>query len=215
MGSWDSLLVRAPDSWSKGCEFEFRQEWWNNFLLQSELCVLTLIRCPLRPSVTAVALKTSRLFCQKCRWQVTPKHAYTLDPSKSEWADIAAVQAECENPWGNELTRNSSGNTRLQSSQLAEICHELKAPTSKWQTKSVMRVAADMRDRHSRKPCIRKSTRFCQNFPRVRVQGHVRHCVILFNFCWRQWKVPARLTHILCPPWWLAVPCLAPTGQSK
>ena len=22
------------------------------------------------------------------------------------------------------------------------------------------------------------------------------------------WKVPARLTHILCPPWWLAVPCL-------
>ena len=31
-------------------------------------------------------------------------------------------------------------------------------------------------------------------------QGHVRHCMILFNFCWRQWKVPAQLTHILCPP---------------
>ena len=27
------------------------------------------------------------------RWQVTPKHAYTLDPTKSEWADYAAVQA--------------------------------------------------------------------------------------------------------------------------
>ena len=52
--------------------------------------------------------------------QVTPKHAYTLDPSKSEWADYAAVQAECGNLSGNELTRNSSGNTRLQSSQLAE-----------------------------------------------------------------------------------------------
>ena len=38
--------------------------------------------------------------------QVTPKHAYTLDPMKSEWADYA-VQA-----W--------SGNTRPQSSQLAE-----------------------------------------------------------------------------------------------
>ena len=39
---------------------------------------------------------------------------------KSEWADCAAVQAECGNPLGNELTRNSSGNTLLQSSQLAE-----------------------------------------------------------------------------------------------
>ena len=120
MGSWDSLLVRAPDSWSKSCEFESRQGWRDNSLLQSELCVLTLIRCPLHPSVTAVARKTPRLFCQKCRWQVTHKHADTLDPSTSEWADYAAVQAECWNLWGNELTRNSSGNTRLQSSQLAE-----------------------------------------------------------------------------------------------
>ena len=38
----------------------------------------------------------------------------------SEWADYAAVQAECENPSKNELTRNSSGNTPTQSSQLAE-----------------------------------------------------------------------------------------------
>ena len=28
--------------------------------------------------VTAVARKRSRSFCQKCRWQVTAKHAYTL-----------------------------------------------------------------------------------------------------------------------------------------
>ena len=44
--------------------------------------------------VTAVARKTPRSFCQKCRWQVTPKHPYTLDPTTSEWADYAAVQAE-------------------------------------------------------------------------------------------------------------------------
>ena len=49
-----------------------------------------------------------------------PKHAYTLDPMKSEWADHAAVQAQCGNLSGNELTRNSSGNTRSQSSQLVE-----------------------------------------------------------------------------------------------
>ena len=44
------------------------------------------------PRVTAVASKTPRSFCQKCRWQVTPKHAYTLDPTKSKRANYA-VQA--------------------------------------------------------------------------------------------------------------------------
>ena len=59
-------------------------------LLQSRLCVLTLIRCPFHPRFTVVARKRPRSFCQKCGWQVTPKHAYTLDPTKkSEWADYA------------------------------------------------------------------------------------------------------------------------------
>ena len=77
-------------------------------------------RCPFHPRVTAVARKRPRSFCQKCRWQVTPKHAYTSDSMKSEWADYAAVQAQCGNLSGNELTRDSSGSTRSQSSQLAE-----------------------------------------------------------------------------------------------
>ena len=64
--SWDSLLVRAPDSWLKDCEFKSRQEWRENFLLQSQLCVLTLIRCPFHPLVTAVAHKRPQSFCQKC-----------------------------------------------------------------------------------------------------------------------------------------------------
>ena len=33
----------------------------------------------------------------KCRWQVTAKHAYTIDPTKSEWADYV-VQARYGNP---------------------------------------------------------------------------------------------------------------------
>ena len=45
------LLVRAPESWSKGCELESRQERRENFLLQSQLCVLTFIRCPFYPHV--------------------------------------------------------------------------------------------------------------------------------------------------------------------
>ena len=82
--------------------------------------MLTLIRCPFYPRVTAVARKRPRSFCQKCRWQVTPKHAHTLDPTKSEWADYDADQPRYGNPTGNELTRNSSGYTQPQSSQLAE-----------------------------------------------------------------------------------------------
>ena len=41
------------------------------------LCWL-LFRYPFHPRVTTVARKKSRSFCQKCRCQVTAKHAYTL-----------------------------------------------------------------------------------------------------------------------------------------
>ena len=41
-------------------------------------CMIPLFRYPFHPRVTAVARKRSRSFCQKCRWQVTAKHAYTL-----------------------------------------------------------------------------------------------------------------------------------------
>ena len=37
-----------------------------------------------------------------------------------KWADYAAVQAQCGNLSGNEFTRNLSGNSRPQSTQLAE-----------------------------------------------------------------------------------------------
>ena len=67
-----------------------------------------LIRCPFHLHVTTVSRERPRSFCQKCRLQVTAKHAYTLDPTKSEWADYAAVQAWCGNLSGNELTRNLS-----------------------------------------------------------------------------------------------------------
>ena len=89
------------------------------------LRVLTFIRCPFHLRVTPVARKRPRRkrprsFCQKCRRQVTPKHAYTLDPTKSERADYAAVQAYCGNLSGNGLTYNLPGNTRPLSYQLSE-----------------------------------------------------------------------------------------------
>ena len=91
-----------------------------DFLPQSELRVLTLIWCPFHLCVNAVAHKRPWLFCQKCRWQVTPKHTYTFDPAKLQWADYAVVQAQCGNLSGNELTHNLSGNLQPQLSLLAE-----------------------------------------------------------------------------------------------
>ena len=90
----DQQAIPAPpsDSWLKGFEFESRQEQQGNFLLQSWLSVQTLIRCLFHPRVTAMVRKRSLSFCQKCSWVVTPKHAYTLHQTKSEWADYAAVQ---------------------------------------------------------------------------------------------------------------------------
>ena len=68
---------------------------------------------------SAEARKRPRPFCPKCRWQVTPKHAYTLDPTRSEWADCRCPCIVWE-PLRKQLTRNLSGNVRPQSSQLAE-----------------------------------------------------------------------------------------------
>ena len=44
---------------------------------RNHLCWL-LFWYPFHPCVTAGAHKSSRSFCQKCRWQVTAKHIYTL-----------------------------------------------------------------------------------------------------------------------------------------
>ena len=74
------------------------------------------------PCVTTVACERPRLFSQKCRWQVTPKHAHTFDLTKSEWADkpLSRHSLGTYHLSGNKLTCNSSGNALSQSSQLAE-----------------------------------------------------------------------------------------------
>ena len=49
-----------------------------NMLPQALKFTNRLFWYPFHPRVTAVACKISWSFCQKCRWQVTAKHAYTL-----------------------------------------------------------------------------------------------------------------------------------------
>ena len=54
---------------------------WNGgriFFSKVDFLCWLLFRYPFQPRVTTVARKKSRSFCQKCRWQVTAKHAYTL-----------------------------------------------------------------------------------------------------------------------------------------
>ena len=94
------------------------------FLLRSQLCVLTLTQCPFHLRVTAVAHKSTWPFCQKWRWQVTPKHAYTFDPTKSEWADYATVKAWCWNLSGDELTCKLSGNVQLAEPLSTDLCQK-------------------------------------------------------------------------------------------
>ena len=60
------------------------------------------------------------LYTVKSAFHLHLKQAYTLDPTKIEWADYAAVQALSGNLSGNGLTHNLSGNTQSQSSQLTE-----------------------------------------------------------------------------------------------
>ena len=54
---------------------------WNGgriFFSRVDFLCWLLFRYPFHPRVTTVAHKKSRSFCQKSRWQVTAKHAYTL-----------------------------------------------------------------------------------------------------------------------------------------
>ena len=77
--SWDSLLVRVPDSWSKGwipagAAGEFSSPELS--LCADSYSVSVPLLCLFHSCVTAVARKRPRSFCQKCRWRVTPKQAY-------------------------------------------------------------------------------------------------------------------------------------------
>ena len=70
------MIERLPVGIPAGVAGEFSSP-------ESALCADSyLVSVP--PHVTAVARKTPQSFCQKCRWQVTHKHAYALDPLKSE-----------------------------------------------------------------------------------------------------------------------------------
>ena len=50
---------------------------------------------------------------KKCWWQVTAKHAYTLDPTKLEWADYAAVWDRIRKSAHTQLCQGTLGRSCL------------------------------------------------------------------------------------------------------
>ena len=64
-GNGDSSVVRVPDSRSKGRGFESLQERLENFLLQGQHSVLTLISVSVPPPCYRNRRKRSRSFCKK------------------------------------------------------------------------------------------------------------------------------------------------------
>ena len=81
--------------------------------------MLTLIRCPFYPVLPQWHVKDPGHFAKSAGGRLH-LNTYSLDQTKSEWADYATVQAQCGNISGKMLTHNLSGNTQLWSSQLAE-----------------------------------------------------------------------------------------------
>ena len=98
-GGRGSPVVRAPDSWLKGYRFKSLQERWENFLLQGQLCVLTLISLSVPPSVTAVARQRSQSFCQKCRWQLNTHTPYVCGFAWSDMVHGYMVYRELAPRW--------------------------------------------------------------------------------------------------------------------
>ena len=149
---------------------------------ESTLCADSYsVSVPLTPHVTTVARKRPRPFYRKRLWQVTPKHAYTLGPTKSEWADYAAVQAYCGSLSGNEITHNSSRNTQPQSSQLAEPLRTDPGPKSGISLRELKRKKKKRRRRGLNGRTISQN-------PRKRGKSHHHHhhhhCVyIAFRRC--------------------------------
>ena len=82
--------------------------------------MLTLIRRPFHPRVTAVARKRLRSFCQKCRWQVTPEHALTLDLTKSE---SELTMPLCRLSVGKEMSSHATRQGPFGHSRLSSLSH--------------------------------------------------------------------------------------------
>ena len=74
-------IAQWLERWTRDWKVAGSNPCWNGgriFFSRVDFLCWLLFRYPFHPRVTTVAHKRSWSFCQKCRWQVTVKHAYTL-----------------------------------------------------------------------------------------------------------------------------------------
>ena len=104
----------------KGCEFKSRQEQGENFLIKSQLCVLTLIGYAFHPHVTAVAWKDSGHSAESAGGRL---HLNMHTPLTQRSRSGLTMPLSRHSVWdlsGNKLAHNSSGKAWSLSSRLAE-----------------------------------------------------------------------------------------------
>ena len=102
------------DSWSKGCELESWQEWWENFLPQGKLSVLTLIWYPFYPMLPQWHIKDPSHSAKSAGGRLHLNMLTSLI-QRSQSGLIMLSRHSVGIFQRNELTRNSLGNIRPQS----------------------------------------------------------------------------------------------------
>ena len=124
-----------------------------DFLLQGQLSVLTLISVS---CVTAVAHKRSRSFCQKCRWQVTAKHAHTL----SMWLCM-----KWHGAWSYDVHRTCAETA-------AVSCHRCKYTTSVDIQKGALKLVTHVEPTYESSESAQESSKSAQESGKQRYISH-------------------------------------------
>ena len=96
-GDGDSSVVRAPDSWSKGCRFESLKEWRENyFSTESIFCADSYFGIRSTPRVTEAERKRSPSLCQSAggRLQLNTHTLYVCGFARSDMVHDCMVYTE-------------------------------------------------------------------------------------------------------------------------
>ena len=189
--SRERLLVRAPDSLSKGCEFESPQERRVIFFffspestLCADSCSVSVPPPPFR--VTAVARERPRLFCQKCRWQVQLNTHTPLTQRNRSGLTMPLSRHSAGTYPETSSHRNLSGNIRQQSSQLADSLWTDSCIKSGISVRGLISTSKTNKKQKTKKPTTKKRRRgindrtVTQN-PRNRRKSHLTHAIFLLR----------------------------------
>ena len=109
---------------------------WNGgriFFSRVDFLCWLLFRYPFHPRVTTVARKKSRSFCQKCRWQVTAKHAYTLriEPCFGIGHNLSLICQMTSEDIKHQLNNNNNNTAVVRASCEVDKLHRTgEAPTT-------------------------------------------------------------------------------------